>query len=394
MVARMLLPVLGGTPAVWNTCMVFFQAALLAGYGYALLISRWPIRRQLTVQLALFALALISLPLGLSLRWINSVPANGNPSLWVLACLADSDEIARVHLLPIQRSFHLTSMAHIQLQRGRIDEALDTYRAAVDLSRQARHAEGLVQSLRMLGNALFALGRYDEALPCVQEAAALFVQLEDRGSEAEMRTGIARILQRTSPGEAAQAWRVVLDLQRTRGDSPGELQAREGLACAMRERGGDAVPAFESALALAVTIGDRTRETAIRNTLGILEWERGGYAAALNHYECALALAREDGSVANTVVILNGLGASLTRLDRPDEARTVLEESLALSRTAGQRQLEAHALAALAHVSLITGDLAGAAERFEESRLLRQAIGDRAGAEAMERRLASLAREP
>src|SRR5215472_4898325 len=88
MVARMLLPVLGGTPAVWNTCMVFFQAALLAGYGYALLISRWPFRKQLTVQVALFALALISLPLGLSLRWINSVPANGNPSLWVLACLA------------------------------------------------------------------------------------------------------------------------------------------------------------------------------------------------------------------------------------------------------------------------------------------------------------------
>ena len=39
-----------------------------------------------------------------------------------LACLAESDEIARVHLLPIQRSFHLTSIAHIQLQQGRIDE--------------------------------------------------------------------------------------------------------------------------------------------------------------------------------------------------------------------------------------------------------------------------------
>ena len=35
MFAKMVLPRLGGTPAVWNTCMVFFQAALLAGYGYA-----------------------------------------------------------------------------------------------------------------------------------------------------------------------------------------------------------------------------------------------------------------------------------------------------------------------------------------------------------------------
>jgi hypothetical protein len=87
MIAKMLLPVLGGTPAVWNTCMVFFQAALLAGYGYALFVSRWPLRRQLVIQIVLLAVALVSLPLGLSSSWVNSVPATGNPSLWLLACL-------------------------------------------------------------------------------------------------------------------------------------------------------------------------------------------------------------------------------------------------------------------------------------------------------------------
>ena len=35
MIAKMILPLFGGTPAVWNTCMMFFQAILLAGYGYA-----------------------------------------------------------------------------------------------------------------------------------------------------------------------------------------------------------------------------------------------------------------------------------------------------------------------------------------------------------------------
>ncbi len=88
LVAKMLLPLLGGTPAVWNTCMVFFQAVLLAGYAYALLISRWPLRRQLIAQLIILVLAFISLPIGLSSSWINSVPANDNPSLWLLACLA------------------------------------------------------------------------------------------------------------------------------------------------------------------------------------------------------------------------------------------------------------------------------------------------------------------
>src|SRR6516165_4710065 len=34
MIGKMILPKLGGTPQVWNTCMLFFQVALLAGYAY------------------------------------------------------------------------------------------------------------------------------------------------------------------------------------------------------------------------------------------------------------------------------------------------------------------------------------------------------------------------
>jgi hypothetical protein len=88
LIAKMLLPLLGGTPAVWNTCMVFFQAVLLAGYAYALLVSRWPLRRQLIAQLVVLCLAFVSLPIGLSARWLNSVPESGDPSLWLLGCLA------------------------------------------------------------------------------------------------------------------------------------------------------------------------------------------------------------------------------------------------------------------------------------------------------------------
>ena len=41
MFTKMVLPLLGGTPSVWNTCLLFFQAALLAGYLYAHVTSRW-----------------------------------------------------------------------------------------------------------------------------------------------------------------------------------------------------------------------------------------------------------------------------------------------------------------------------------------------------------------
>jgi class 3 adenylate cyclase/tetratricopeptide (TPR) repeat protein len=306
--------------------------------------------------------------------------------------LAESDTICRVNLLPIQRSFHLTSIAHIQLQLGHIDVAVETYRAAVDLSRRARHADGLVQSLRMLGNVLLGLARYDEALPCLEEAADLFAQLEDRVSEAEMRSRVARIVERSSPERAVEAWGLVLTLQRALGDPRGDLEAREGVARAMRSRGPDAaIPAFESALALAAAIGEPARELAIRNSLGMLEWERGRYAAALQQYDSALTLARAEGHPGHEAVILNSLGVSLTKLGRPEEARTVLDESLALCRDIGERQLEAHALSALGQLAMSTHDHQAAIRWFEQSREVRRAIGDHTGEGWMNLRLAELA---
>src|SRR5688572_11501962 len=41
LIGKTLLPLLGGSPAVWNTCMLFFQIMLLLGYLYALALSSW-----------------------------------------------------------------------------------------------------------------------------------------------------------------------------------------------------------------------------------------------------------------------------------------------------------------------------------------------------------------
>ena len=60
MVGKILLPYLGGTPAVWNTCMVFFQVALLAGYFYSdFVIRKLTPRRQAIVHTALLLTSLL-----------------------------------------------------------------------------------------------------------------------------------------------------------------------------------------------------------------------------------------------------------------------------------------------------------------------------------------------
>jgi hypothetical protein len=88
MVAKMLLPLLGGTPAVWNTCLLFFQAVLLAGYAYALFASRrLTLRQQIVAQLLLFFIAAVSFPVWVSPATAASVPREGNPAPWLLAHL-------------------------------------------------------------------------------------------------------------------------------------------------------------------------------------------------------------------------------------------------------------------------------------------------------------------
>lgn len=59
-VGKLILPKLGGTPQVWNTCMVFFQSALLLGYAYTHSVStRLKLRQQLMVHCGLLALPVL-----------------------------------------------------------------------------------------------------------------------------------------------------------------------------------------------------------------------------------------------------------------------------------------------------------------------------------------------
>jgi hypothetical protein len=82
MVAKMVLPRLGGSSAVWSTCLVFFQSTLLLGYGYAHALTRLlPRSTQILVHAAVLLLAALALPLDLG----AGAPLPGDsPSLWLL----------------------------------------------------------------------------------------------------------------------------------------------------------------------------------------------------------------------------------------------------------------------------------------------------------------------
>ncbi len=82
----MILPLLGGSPAVWNASLAFYQGALLIGYAYAHYLSSWiGIKRHAFLHLALVFAAILLLPVTLPVHWF-SAPAV-HPTQLVLAAL-------------------------------------------------------------------------------------------------------------------------------------------------------------------------------------------------------------------------------------------------------------------------------------------------------------------
>src|SRR5690242_3644688 len=86
---KMVLPRLGGSPAVWSVAMVFFQSLLLAGYGYAHYLMRVSNRLiPVAVHLALLTIAWFTLPLSIASGW--GEPPNSGYAFWLLGVFAVS----------------------------------------------------------------------------------------------------------------------------------------------------------------------------------------------------------------------------------------------------------------------------------------------------------------
>ena len=88
MFTKMVLPLLGGTPSVWNTCLLFFQGALLVGYLYAHASSRW-LRPapQAWLHVTMLAASLLFLPLAMPSD-VGAPPGSSTAAVvWLLRLL-------------------------------------------------------------------------------------------------------------------------------------------------------------------------------------------------------------------------------------------------------------------------------------------------------------------
>jgi len=89
MIAKLILPLQGGSPAVWNTSLAFFQVALLIGYGYAHGLQRLASTRvQALIHGGVLIAGALTLPLRVST--LLGEPSTAHPLLWLLGVLTVS----------------------------------------------------------------------------------------------------------------------------------------------------------------------------------------------------------------------------------------------------------------------------------------------------------------
>jgi SAM-dependent methyltransferase len=87
--SKQVLPALGGSSAVWTTCMMSYQGILLAGYVYVHLGTRWlGVRRHAAIHVLLLGASLLFLPVSLAPGW--TPPEGGTPVFWLLGLLLAS----------------------------------------------------------------------------------------------------------------------------------------------------------------------------------------------------------------------------------------------------------------------------------------------------------------
>ncbi len=295
--------------------------------------------------------------------------------------------------LPIRHTFNLLATAALHMELGEIDESIEAYHGAISLARRAGRADNLAHALTLQGDALMTLGRADAAVPSYDEAVDILSKLgRDRTLAGAMRKQ-AKAYEAAGHPAAETAWSEVKAIHVALEDGPAALEAAEHQA---RLYAGDPAGARDmlwSALGMAIELEDVEAEARLRNSLAILAWNAGDLEDAAVQYRAAIDCIEKSGDREGLGVVLNGLGAVLTRQSGYEEAEEVLTRALEANRAAANPSREADTLSALGALSRATGDAVRAYDWYQDCLERRRAAGDRAGEGWALHRLAELSAE-
>ena len=263
---------------------------------------------------------------------------------------------------------------------GPVAEAVTVTVSAVSAARALGDQEAQARALSDLGRLHRRQGRLCDAAETYRQALDLYADLGERAAEAVALRNLGSVHWRLGDyRQAADHYRQAWTYYRQLGDQAGQADASVRLAL-VEARLGEDTPAtgrLESALELFSGLGDRFSEAYVLSLLARLSPQPGHLERATVQLERSLAVVRQAGDRTAEAYALTDLAAVYARAGRLTDAAAHLRTALVLHRRIGERASEAEALNDLGQVLRATGDTAEARAQHEQALALAREIGDR-----------------
>jgi len=221
-----------------------------------------------------------------------------------------------------------------------------------------------------------------QAIPKFEQAAILYRQEGDKGSEAYTLNNIGLVYNSLGKKQKAlEFFNQALPLLRAVGDRGGEaitLNNIGGVYDSLGEKQ-KALAFYNQALPLLRAVGDRGGEAVTLTHIGLVYNSLGEKQKALAFYNQALPLLRAVGDRGEEAVTLNNIGAVYDSLGEKRKALAFYNQALPLLQAVGDRRVEAVTLTGIGLVYDSLGEKQKALAFYNQALPLSQAVGDRSG---------------
>ncbi len=283
--------------------------------------------------------------------------------------LGDSRLIARAAL----------DLSHVHQHAGRYQTAIQCAEEAAAIFRLLPDTRGEAEALHRLGTIQDHMANFSEALAYYHEARILYRTTSDQRGVADTLDHAAITSWRLGRyPEAARHLQEALELYRLGGDRRGEASVLNNIGEMQRRQGyhRDAVENYEQSAKIFEEMGAKQNRAVIRHNTGMVQQYKGNYAEAFTAYLSALRTYRETGDLRNQADVLNEIGTAYHGMGQYAEALAHHEKAKALADEIGDKYEQVLALRGIADARRETGNRDEAFEHYNDALRLAREIGD------------------
>jgi tetratricopeptide (TPR) repeat protein/TolB-like protein len=236
----------------------------------------------------------------------------------------------------------LLGLGRVEIRRGNPQEALPYLDRARALAIELGNREARANILQAIGIAHMRLNRPAEALRQYEESLAIKREIGDKRGMAASLVQIGEVKRMLGePQVAERSYREALALRREIGDRAGLITTLMDLSGLLSDQFGkmdEALPMLQEALTLSRETGNVNMEARALNNMGAMHSARGNLAEAQTYFEQALVLREKAKAPQEAADTIHNLATTLGRMGRYEQALTRYGRALELRREAGDRR--------------------------------------------------------